>query len=66
MRHALFHSQLHSHHEAVWVGLLGLSLFLVVVLLIVLATLHGWQLPTPPPAWTTDFINPVPTPIGPH
>jgi len=58
----LFH--LHSDQEAVWGGLLIIFAFVLVTLLVIMATLNGWQLPTIQPSWNGDFLKPLPTPFG--
>ena len=66
MKTAGFQLHPHSHHEALWGGLLVLIAFLLVVVLATMATLYGWQLPSVQPLWGGDFFKLVPTPLGPY
>ena len=64
MQPFMFHLHQHSHHEAVWGGLLVLLAVLFVALLIGMSALYGWQLPALQPPWSGDFFKPITTPFG--
>ena len=66
MSRALFHLHPDPHHEFAWNCLLVLFVFLLVGLLVVMATLYEGQLPTTPSYWGGDFFKPVPMPFGPY